>query len=112
MSLEPTAPRPAPAFTVDEESPITGRPFLVPLYVPHFTARSLLPITSEVPGFVAYYLVDAGDGVTFSVSIFEDQSGAEEANRRAADFVQQNLASFLPNPPQTTAGEVVAHMAR
>src|SRR5829696_9695841 len=40
MSLEPTAPRPAPAFTADEERPITGRPFLVPLYVPHFTARS------------------------------------------------------------------------
>jgi hypothetical protein len=74
--------------------------------------EGFLPITSEVPGFVAYYLVDAGDGVTFSVSIFEDQSGAEEANRRAADFVQQNLASLLPNPPQTTAGEVVAHMAR
>src|SRR5918993_438280 len=40
MSLEPTAPRPAPAFTADQERPITGRPFLVPLYVPHFTARS------------------------------------------------------------------------
>jgi hypothetical protein len=74
--------------------------------------EGFLPITSEVPGFVAYYLVDAGDGVTFSVNIFEDQSGAEEANRRAADFVQQNLASLLPNPPQTTAGEVVVHMAR
>jgi hypothetical protein len=42
MSLEPTAPRLEPAFTADEERPITGRPFLVPLYVPHFTARSLL----------------------------------------------------------------------
>src|SRR5918995_984239 len=41
MSIEPAAPRPAPAFTADEERPITGRPFLVPLYVPHFTARSL-----------------------------------------------------------------------
>src|SRR5215211_7398851 len=40
MSLEPTAPRPGPAFTADEERPIIGRPFLVPLYVPHFTARS------------------------------------------------------------------------
>src|SRR5215210_6124156 len=40
MSLEPTAPCPAPAFTADEERPIIGRPFLVPLYVPHFTARS------------------------------------------------------------------------
>src|SRR3712207_6184022 len=45
MSLEPTAPRPAPAFTADEERPITGRPFLVPLYIPHFTARSLLQST-------------------------------------------------------------------
>jgi hypothetical protein len=41
MSLERTAPRPAPAFTADEERPITGRPFLLPLYVPHFTAVKL-----------------------------------------------------------------------
>src|SRR5215204_7743148 len=34
------AHRTSPAFTADEERPITGRPFLVPLYVPHFTARS------------------------------------------------------------------------
>src|SRR5918995_6268930 len=40
MSLGPSAPPTAPAFTADEERPITGRPFLVPLYVPHFTARS------------------------------------------------------------------------
>jgi hypothetical protein len=40
MSLEPTAPRPAPAFMADEERPITVRPFLVPQYVPHFKARS------------------------------------------------------------------------
>ena len=31
----------ARSVTVDEKRPITGRPFLVPLYVPHFTARSL-----------------------------------------------------------------------
>src|SRR5918998_4104104 len=50
MSLEPTAPHPAPAFTADEERPITGRPFLVPLYVPHFTARSRveLPIKGKL----------------------------------------------------------------
>ena len=73
--------------------------------------EGFLPIISEVPGFVAYYLVDAGDGVVFSTSVFEDQSGAEESNRRAADYIQQNLASMLPNPPQITAGEVVAHKA-
>jgi hypothetical protein len=47
-----------------------------------------------------------------STSVFEDQSGAEESNRRAADYVRQNLAQLLPNPPQITAGEVVAHKAK
>ncbi len=70
-----------------------------------------MPIISKLPGFVAYYWVDAGDGVMISTSVFEDQSGAEESNNRAADFVQEHLASLLPNPPQIAAGEVVAHKA-
>jgi hypothetical protein len=71
-----------------------------------------VPLISQVPGFVAYYFVDAGSGVMVSTSVFEDRAGAEESNRRAADFVRQNLASLLPNPPQITAGEVVAHKPR
>ena len=71
--------------------------------------EGFVPIISEVPGFVAYYWADAGDGVMISTSVFEDQSGAEESNRRAAEWVRENLASLLPNPPQITAGEVVAH---
>jgi hypothetical protein len=73
--------------------------------------EGFVPIISEVPGFVAYYWVDSGDGVMVSTSVFQDQSGAEESTRRAADYVQQNMAPLLPNPPQVTAGEVVAHKA-
>ncbi|MFG2987497.1 hypothetical protein ACGFYQ_40885 [Streptomyces sp. NPDC048258] len=43
-----------------------------------------------------------------STSVFEDLAGAEESVKRAADFVRDNLASLLPNPPQVTAGKVVA----
>ena len=43
-----------------------------------------------------------------STSVFEDRAGAVESIKRAADFVRENLASLLPNPPQVTAGEVVA----
>jgi hypothetical protein len=71
--------------------------------------EGFVPLISQVPGFVAYYWVDAGGGVMISTSVFEDQSGAEKSNKRAADYVRENLASLLPNPPQTTAGEVVAH---
>jgi hypothetical protein len=56
--------------------------------------------------------VDAGVGVMISTSIFENQSGAEESTKRAADYVREKMASLLPKPPQITAGEVVAHKAK
>jgi hypothetical protein len=67
-----------------------------------------VPLIRRVPGFVAYYWVDAGDGVMVSTSVFEDRAGAEESTRKAADFVRDNLAPLLPQPPQITAGEVAA----
>ena len=74
--------------------------------------EGFVPVVSQIPGFVAYYWVDAGGGVMLSTSIFQDQSGAEESNRRAADWAQQNLATLLPDPPQITAGEIVAYKAK
>jgi hypothetical protein len=74
--------------------------------------EGFVPLISQIPGFVAYYWVDAGSGVMISTSVFQDQASAEESNRRAADYVRQNLVSVLPNPPQITAGEVVAYKAK
>jgi hypothetical protein len=71
-------------------------------------SEGFVPLIRQVPGFVAYYWVDAGGGVMVSTGVFEDQAGAEKSTERAADFVRENLASLLPNPPQVTAGEVVA----
>ncbi|MFE1829900.1 hypothetical protein [Streptomyces yangpuensis] len=70
--------------------------------------EGFVPLLRRVPGFVAYYWGDAGDGVMVSTSVYEDRAGAEESVRRAADFVREHLASLLPNPPQVTAGQVVA----
>ncbi|MEU3305223.1 hypothetical protein ABZ729_36225 [Streptomyces sp. NPDC006678] len=70
--------------------------------------EGFVPVLRQVSGFVAYYWVDAGDGVMVSTGVFEDQAGAEESTRRAADFVRANLASLLPNAPQVAAGQVVA----
>ena len=70
--------------------------------------EGFVPLISSHEGFVAYYLLDAGDGVIASTSVFEDQEGEEDSNRQAADFVKANLADLLPNPPMVTAGHVVA----
>jgi hypothetical protein len=71
--------------------------------------EGFIPIISEMPGFVAYYWVDAGDGVMISTSVFEHKDAEEQSNWRAGDFVAKHLAALLPNPPQITAGELVAH---
>jgi hypothetical protein len=71
-----------------------------------------VPIISEMPGFVAYYWVDAGDGVIVSTSVFEHKEAEEESTFRAGEFVREHLAPLLPNPPQITSGEVVAYKAK
>jgi len=71
-----------------------------------------VPAIREIPGFVDYYLVDGGDGVMISTSIFEDPSGEEESNWKAGEFTGERLASLSPDPPHITAGEVVARPAK
>jgi hypothetical protein len=71
-----------------------------------------VPIISEMPGFVAYYCVDAGDGVMVSTSVFEHKDAEEQSTFRAGESVAQDLGPLAPNPPQVTAGEVVAYKGR
>ena len=67
-----------------------------------------IPIVRQVPGFQEYFLVETGEGV-ISISVFADQTGAEESTRRAADWIQQNMAGFYTGPPTTTTGSVWLH---
>jgi hypothetical protein len=68
--------------------------------------RGFVPIVSGTPGFVAYYIVDGGEGTVASVSIFEDRAGADESTRRAAEWVADNLAELAVCGPEVLAGEV------
>ena len=71
--------------------------------------QGFVPIISKAPGFVAYYVVDAGNDVVASVSVFQDQAGAEESNRMAADWVKDNIAALVTGAPEITAGAVTVH---
>jgi len=70
--------------------------------------QGFVPIISNAPGFVAYYVVDAGNDLVASISVFQDHAGAVESNRVAADWVK-TIASLLPSPPEIMAGEVTVH---
>ena len=74
--------------------------------------EGFVPLISRIPGCLSYSWVDAGGGVMVSISLFENQAGAEEADRQAPAWVGKHIATLLPNPPQITAGEVVAHKAK
>jgi len=83
-----------------------------PQKVAQMGEEGFVPIISEMPGFVAHYLVDAGDGVMVATSVFEHKDAEEQSTFRAGEFVAEHLAPLLPNPPQVTAGEVVNYKAK
>jgi hypothetical protein len=75
----------------------------------HAVNEGIVPIVSQIPGFVAYYCVNAPGNVLVSTTVFQDKASADQANREVADYVLQNSMTVLPQPPQATAGEVVAY---
>src|SRR5207237_8635199 len=71
---------------------------------------SLMPRLSELPGFNGYYLIEAGEGVITSISLFETSAQADESTRVASEWVrEQELAAALPQPPKTTTGPALAN---
>ena len=70
---------------------------------------SLLPEMNQLPGFVAYYLLDAGDSVLASISVCETRDGADAAAALAAEWFRSDWPSFKLIPPEITDGEVLVH---
>lgn len=71
--------------------------------------EGFVPLLTDISGFVAYYWFDAGGGTMVSMSVFEDQAGAEASNEKAAAWIPENAPEFFSSPPEVTSGEVVAH---
>jgi hypothetical protein len=59
-----------------------------------------------INGFRAYYLVKLAEG-TSTISVFEDQEGAEESSRAAAAWLAENLPEMRVEAPYVTAGDVL-----
>ncbi len=70
--------------------------------------ESFVPLLEHVPGFIAYYWIDAGNGVMASLSLFENQEGADKSVELAHAWIVENAPTLFPNPPRVTEGLVVA----
>ena len=71
--------------------------------------EDLLPNVSQIDGFVGYYVVDTGNGIIASVSIFENQEGADKGNQMVSEFYKKRLRGLLQANPQVTEGVAVVH---
>ena len=69
--------------------------------VARLVEEDFVPIISEMPGFVAYYCVDAGDGVMVSTSVFEHKDAEEQSTFRAGEFVAEDLGPLARTHPKS-----------
>lgn len=71
---------------------------------------SLIPKLSKLPGFKGYFLMEGGEGVVKSTTLFDTSSQAEDSTRVVADWMQdEKLEKLVPNVPKVTVRKVIAH---
>lgn len=71
--------------------------------------EGVIPLVSDVPGFMGYYVVYAPDDTVTAISLFNNVEAAEESNRRALAWIEENLAPLLAGPVTAMAGPVIVH---
>ena len=73
--------------------------------IKRIASEGFLPIIRQASGFIGYYLAHSGDEL-IAVSLFDSQEQASDSNEIAREFVAENMAPLLPNPPRIIEGAV------
>ena len=66
----------------------------------------IVALFEGVPGFRGYYMVTPEVASAASITVYEDQAGAEASTQIASDWITANLSSLAISPPQVLVGEV------
>jgi hypothetical protein len=75
--------------------------------------ETLVPKLEKLSGFAGYYLIDAGNGVFSSLSLFETPEQGMESTKFVASWLRdEKLDTVIPNEPKITSGKVVVHSDR
>jgi hypothetical protein len=78
----------------------------------HIVDEVFADAVEEMSGFEAYHALDCGHREILSISLFRDQSSAEESDDRALTFVGQQLGAFDIERTEVLGGEVRISRAR
>jgi hypothetical protein len=71
--------------------------------------ETLLPQLRNLPGFVDYYLIEAGNGVLSSLGVFETSEQAEDSSKLVTKWINdEHFGAVIPTAPKITSGKVVA----
>ncbi len=73
------------------------------------TDEGFLPLIRESDGFVGYYFLPAEDMLA-TVSLFDSPEQASASNDAARDFIVDNVAPLLPNPPAIFEGSLAINV--
>ncbi len=60
----------------------------------------------EIEGFRSYYIVKTGPVSATSITVCDDQAGAEASNEVARDYIATNLGNLSVSAPDVHVGEV------
>lgn len=69
------------------------------------------PMLKGRPGFQGYWVVDAGNGVMATITVFETEEAAVDSTSAAADWIRESLPELASNTPQVTVGSTTGVMA-
>ena len=71
---------------------------------------SLIPRLTRMSGFHGFFLIEGGEGVVKSMTLFDTSAQAEESNRVAVEGMEEEkLENLIPNAPKIVVREVLAH---
>jgi hypothetical protein len=75
--------------------------------------ETFVPKLEKLPGFAGYFLVEAGNGVFTSLSLFETPEQGLESTKLVETWIrEERLDTIVPNSPMITSGKIVAHSDR
>jgi hypothetical protein len=77
----------------------------------HIVDETFAEQICALPGFIAYHALDGGGGEILSISLFGDQTQAEESDELALAFVRERLGAFDIERTEVLGGNVMVSRA-